>query len=82
MTNEPGIINDNYNSCIQCDEDKSGTVFKYFAGRNRRNSGIISEIHRSIDKVYDVDQCYYWYFYLFQNIFSFFKFNNHSILLN
>jgi hypothetical protein len=34
------------NDCLQCDEDKSGPVFKKFAGRNRRNSGIVTDIIR------------------------------------
>lgn len=34
------------NPCIQCDEDKSGPIFKYFAARTRRDSGIKSEIDR------------------------------------
>ncbi len=34
------------NPCLQCDEDLSGPIFKYYAGRTRRNSGIRSEIRR------------------------------------
>jgi hypothetical protein len=35
------------NDCLQCDEDRSGPVFKRVAGRTRRNSGIRSSIERS-----------------------------------
>ena len=45
--------------CIQCDEDKSGPVFKFESGRTRRNSGIHSEIDRPDQQVYDIDQCYF-----------------------
>jgi hypothetical protein len=34
------------NECLQCDEDRSGPVFKAVAGRTRRNSGIRSSIER------------------------------------
>jgi hypothetical protein len=34
------------NACLQCDEDRSGPVFKATAGRTRRNSGIHSSIPR------------------------------------
>jgi hypothetical protein len=47
------------NPCIQCDEDLSGPIFKYYSGRTRRNSGIKSEIDRPGDQVYDIDQCYF-----------------------
>lgn len=39
------------NSCLQCDEDRSGPVFKATAGRTRRNSGIHSSIPRPADEV-------------------------------
>ncbi|GMH52229.1 hypothetical protein TrRE_jg6540 [Triparma retinervis] len=35
------------NDCLQCDEDKAGPVFKDFAGRTRRRSGLPSAIARS-----------------------------------
>lgn len=47
------------NDCLQCDEDKSGPVFKYFAGRTRRNSGITSAIHRPPDQIYNMTHCYF-----------------------
>jgi hypothetical protein len=39
------------NACLQCDEDRSGPVFKATAGRTRRNSGIQSSIPRPTDDV-------------------------------
>jgi hypothetical protein len=33
-------------ACLQCDEDNSGPIFEEYAGRNRRNSGLLSEIVR------------------------------------
>jgi hypothetical protein len=39
------------NDCLQCDEDRSGPVFKAVAGRTRRNSGIRSSIQRPDDQV-------------------------------
>lgn len=39
------------NACLQCDEDRSGPVFKATAGRTRRNSGIHSSIPRSSDEI-------------------------------
>lgn len=46
------------NSCLQCDEDHSGPVFKAVAGRTRRNSGIISAITRHGSEVYPVSHDY------------------------
>lgn len=39
------------NACLQCDEDRSGPVFKATAGRTRRNSGIRSSIPRREDEI-------------------------------
>jgi hypothetical protein len=39
------------NTCLQCDEDRSGPVFKATAGRTRRNSGIHSSIPRPDDEI-------------------------------
>jgi hypothetical protein len=47
------------NGCLQCDEDKSGPIFKYWAGRTRRNSGIRSEIERRGEELYPVVHNYY-----------------------
>jgi len=35
--------------CLQCDEDFSGPGFKFYAGRTRRNSGLVSEINRKYE---------------------------------
>lgn len=37
--------------CLQCDEDKVGPTFKEFAGRTRRNSGLLSAIARPCDTI-------------------------------
>jgi hypothetical protein len=39
------------NSCLQCDEDQSGPVFKAVAGRTRRNSGLPNAICRPCSEV-------------------------------
>jgi len=39
------------NKCLQCDEDMSGPIFKKFAGRTRRNSGLESAITRPCNTV-------------------------------
>jgi len=39
------------NACLQCDEDRSGPVFKAIAGRTRRNSGIQSSIPRPTEEI-------------------------------
>jgi hypothetical protein len=39
------------NPCLQCDEDRSGPVFKAAAGRTRRNSGLRSSIPRPAEEV-------------------------------
>ena len=39
------------NDCLQCDEDRSGPVFKVTAGRTRRNSGIRSSIPRRREEI-------------------------------
>lgn len=39
------------NPCIQCDEDKSGPVFKAISGRTRRNSGLAAGLCRPCDQV-------------------------------
>ena len=47
------------NDCLACDEERSGPVFKYVAGRTRRNSGIQSSIDRPEDEVYSIVHDYY-----------------------
>lgn len=39
------------NDCLQCDEDRSGAVFKAVAGRTRRNSGLPNAICRPCSEV-------------------------------
>jgi hypothetical protein len=52
MSGEPSTKPDGtLNECLQCDEDRSGPVFKAVAGRTRRNSGIRSSIPRPDDQV-------------------------------
>ncbi|MBN2077990.1 MAG: hypothetical protein JW838_03435 [Spirochaetes bacterium] len=46
------------NRCLRCDEEKSGPLFKRYAGRTRRNSGIESEIVRGADEVLPVGHGY------------------------
>jgi hypothetical protein len=49
---EPATRSDGrLNNCLQCDEDRSGPVFKATAGRTRRNSGIHSSIPRPDDEI-------------------------------
>ena len=60
ITNEPNVKeNGELNDCLQCDEDESGPVFKYYSGRTRRNSGIRSEIDRPADEIYNITHCYF-----------------------
>ena len=52
MSGEPSTKPDGtLNDCLQCDEDRSGPVFKAVAGRTRRNSGIRSSIPRPDEQV-------------------------------
>ncbi|MFT4969793.1 MAG: hypothetical protein ACI9O4_001544 [Chitinophagales bacterium] len=44
--------------CLQCDETKSGPVFKAIAGRTRRNTGIASSICRFCEEVQIVTHKY------------------------
>ena len=46
------------NSCLACDEARSGPVFKQAAGRTRRNSGIASSIGRDPGEVFAVTHDY------------------------
>jgi len=59
MSIEPSTKADGtLNECLQCDEDRSGPVFKATAGRTRRNSGIRSSIARPDDQVSQVAHDY------------------------
>ncbi|KAL7573343.1 hypothetical protein ACA910_011705 [Epithemia clementina (nom. ined.)] len=40
--------------CLQCDESKSGPIFKQFAGRTRRRSGLLSAIARPCSSLYPI----------------------------
>ena len=52
MSAEPSTKADGtLNDCLQCDEDRSGPVFKTVAGRTRRNSGLQSSIPRPSEQV-------------------------------
>lgn len=42
--------------CIQCDEENAGPLFQIFAGRTRRNSGLLSNIVRSCSELAGVTQ--------------------------
>ena len=47
-------------NCIRCDEEKSGPLFQKFAGRTRRQSGLLSTIARpcsSIPSIVHKDPC-------------------------
>lgn len=46
------------NPCIQCDEDKSGPIFKAVAGRTRRNSGLGVALCRPCDQVRPINHHY------------------------
>lgn len=46
------------NSCLQCDEDASGPVFKVVAGRTRRNTGIPNAICRPCEEVFPLTHFY------------------------
>jgi len=59
MSSEPSTKADRtLNECLQCDEDRSGPVFKATAGRTRRNSGIRPSIARPDDQVSQVAHDY------------------------
>ncbi|CUG91846.1 membrane-associated protein, putative [Bodo saltans] len=49
----------NLNPCLQCDEDKSGPIFKVVAGRTRRDCGLASSINRPPQDIYEVTHYYY-----------------------
>jgi hypothetical protein len=39
------------NGCLQCDEDEAGPLFKQFAARTRRRSGLLSKIARPCNQI-------------------------------
>lgn len=58
--NEPfNLADGKLNSCLACDERESGPIFKYVAGRTRRNSGIQSAIKRDTTEIYHIQHDYY-----------------------
>ena len=44
------------NDCLQCDEDYSGPIFKKFAARTRRRSGLLSSITRPCSALVPITQ--------------------------
>lgn len=44
--------------CTACDEEASGPIFKKFAGRTRRSSGILADIKRSCSSTENIQQPY------------------------
>lgn len=46
------------NNCIQCDEDKSGPVFRAVSGRTRRNSGLPTALCRPCNTISTIDHHY------------------------
>lgn len=46
------------NTCIQCDEDQSGPIFKAIAGRTRRNSGLPNALCRPCSEVHPLVHSY------------------------
>ena len=60
IRNEPYNLPDgSLNPCLACDERESGPVFKWSAGRTRRNSGLESAIARPSDQIVEVQHDYY-----------------------
>jgi len=60
MSGEPSTTPEGHlNDCLQCDEDRSGPVFKAVAGRTRRNSGIRSSIARPDEQMSHVVHDYF-----------------------
>ncbi|MBP7257183.1 MAG: hypothetical protein KBA13_08885 [Chitinophagales bacterium] len=59
LKNEPyNTKNGGLNPCLACDERESGPVFKVYAGRTRRNTGIASSICRKCEEVQPVEHNY------------------------
>jgi len=44
------------NSCLLCDEETSGQIFKLFSGRTRRNSGVITPVVRECSSIANIRQ--------------------------
>ena len=59
LLSEPYHADDgSLNACLQCDEDRSGPVFKALAGRTRRNSGLASALCRPCETVWRIGHDY------------------------
>ena len=59
LNNDPYHLEDgSLSPCLECDEIKSGPVFKTVAGRTRRNTGIASSICRFCEEVNPVAHDY------------------------
>ncbi|MCH2108215.1 MAG: hypothetical protein MK135_02715 [Polyangiaceae bacterium] len=55
----PYLLEDgSLNPCIQCDEEKSGPVFKAVSGRTRRNSGLPTALCRPCESIAPVHHVY------------------------
>ena len=58
--NQPYNLPDgSLNPCLQCDEDMSGPIFKAYAGRTRRGSGLLSEIQRPASQIFRLEHDYF-----------------------
>ena len=58
LTSKHNESNGDINPCLECDEIMSGAVFKAFAGRTRRASGLPSAICRPGEAVFPVEHFY------------------------
>ncbi|MEO6028624.1 MAG: hypothetical protein ABIR79_17300 [Candidatus Binatia bacterium] len=52
LTGEPNNVNGKLNDCLQCDETQCGPEFGRCAGANRRRSGIVSDIERPAEQIW------------------------------
>lgn len=60
ITGESNYIDDgSMNDCLQCHENESRIIFKYYAGRTRMNSGILTSITWTGEFLYNMTHCYF-----------------------
>ena len=59
VPSESACPNCTLNSCLQCDETKSGPIFKKVAARTRRDSGLSSAIWRPPSSIANITHYYY-----------------------
>jgi len=59
IKNTPFVVDGKLNKCLECDETKSGPIFKLTAGRTRRDSGILSAIPRPDEQVFPMQHLYW-----------------------